>query len=384
MRTRIVLPALVLVLIFPLFAFAQGQGGGGKRHGGANTLIILEGFADESSGQLTLLADEFISPLVTLGTDGTPLTEVSNNGTTLVLELPGDLIPGNYRIEIEDGFASGSFDFTFGAVGPQGPQGIQGPEGPQGLTGPEGPRGPRGIQGPIGPQGEMGLQGPEGERGPAGPAGSDGGSCSVAEDASGMITLTCPDGSTASWQGYPSPKPEIIAYAGTEDGEVWWTVTDMDGDESVSGGDQLEISRLPNENCVLDTRYAGIYPLGERFGGFGFPVSGFPLPDTGLQHMYTFSPGDQRYGTGYSFFLVLAERFPFVNEAFAVSYGRGGEGVDVVPAPEEGYWLEANFDEFASIPLPLDDFLGFTESTQPRKACGTDRLIVEFTAPPSE
>lgn len=119
---------IATLLVISLSSFAQGQGVGprGNAAGGVNTINILEGYADESSGQLMLIADEFVSPAVTFGSDSTPLTIVSNDGTTLVLELPHGLTPGNYRIEIEDGNASGTFDFTLGAVGPQGPEGPQG------------------------------------------------------------------------------------------------------------------------------------------------------------------------------------------------------------------------------------------------------------------
>ena len=61
-----------------------------------------------------------------------------------------------------------------GAVGPQGPQGLQGETGPQGPQGEAGPQGPQGAAGPQGPQGEAGPQGPQGIQGAAGPQGPQG------------------------------------------------------------------------------------------------------------------------------------------------------------------------------------------------------------------
>jgi hypothetical protein len=57
------------------------------------------------------------------------------------------------------------YDLTFGAVGPQGPQGKQGDQGPQGKQGAQGPQGKQGDQGPQGKQGAQGKIGPEGPQG---------------------------------------------------------------------------------------------------------------------------------------------------------------------------------------------------------------------------
>jgi hypothetical protein len=67
-----------------------------------------------------------------------------------------------------------------GAVGPEGPQGIQGERGPEGATGPTGQQGVQGIEGPTGPQGVQGIEGPTGPQGvqgiegPTGPQGVQG------------------------------------------------------------------------------------------------------------------------------------------------------------------------------------------------------------------
>ena len=333
MRTRIVLPAFMLLLIFPLYALAQGQGGGGNRGGGANTLIILEGFADESSGQLTLLADEFISPLVTLGTDGTPLTEISNNGTTLVLELPGDLIPGNYRIEIEDGFASGSFDFTFGAVGPMGPTGETGPPGSQGEPGPIGPQGPQGIQGAEGPQGlagQEGPQGPQGDAGPIGPQGPEGPQGPQGEPGTSIV-----DGSSAgqllTWSGTgwtataPSPGAYTTEQTNYQPSTVVNFIIALEGLLPSRGGAGPFVGEIrmfagrvaPEGWAFCDgqilpiSRYTSLFSIvGTAYGGDGRTT--FGLPD-----MRARSPVHAGYG-GFGWDAELGQRqgFPWVTDRY--------------------------------------------------------------------
>ena len=66
-----------------------------------------------------------------------------------------------------------------GAVGPQGPEGLQGAAGEQGAQGPKGETGAAGERGAQGPKGETGAagaqgeQGPKGDTGPAGPGFTD-------------------------------------------------------------------------------------------------------------------------------------------------------------------------------------------------------------------
>jgi len=69
------------------------------------------------------------------------------------------------------------FDFTIGAVGPQGEQGDQGKIGPQGVQGKIGDTGGTGAQGPqgkIGDTGGTGAQGPQGKIGDTGGTGDTG------------------------------------------------------------------------------------------------------------------------------------------------------------------------------------------------------------------
>lgn len=61
--------------------------------------------------------------------------------------------------------------------------------------------GPPGPQGPQGVPGVDGQDGADGEAGSQGPRGADGEPCTVADDGAGTITMSCPDGSSASWGG---------------------------------------------------------------------------------------------------------------------------------------------------------------------------------------
>lgn len=72
---------------------------------------------------------------------------------------------GNLIIELTD-----RSQYNAGLViGPTGPIGLAGPQGPSG--GPSGPQGVEGCSGPFGPQGVSGPKGSQGYRGPSGPSG---------------------------------------------------------------------------------------------------------------------------------------------------------------------------------------------------------------------
>jgi hypothetical protein len=72
---------------------------------------------------------------------------------------------GNLIIELTD-----RSQYNAGLViGPTGPIGLEGPQGPSG--GPSGPQGVEGCSGPFGPSGVSGPKGPQGYRGPSGPSG---------------------------------------------------------------------------------------------------------------------------------------------------------------------------------------------------------------------
>lgn len=84
--------------------------------------------------------------------------------------------------------------------------------GPQGEPGPRGPVGPQGLPGRDGQDGADGQDGVPGPPGVDGQDGADGEPCTVTDDGEGMVTLACPDGSTASWTGTTTsePEPELL------------------------------------------------------------------------------------------------------------------------------------------------------------------------------
>ena len=112
-----------------------------------------------------------------------PLTCLTEEPTFLECEVPVDLLPGTYRLEVfientnngnsvvtTDGTVKptqfyGTLDVTLGVTGPQGIQGLKGETGDTGL---------QGIQGPIGETGDTGLQGLQGFVGNTGPQGLPG------------------------------------------------------------------------------------------------------------------------------------------------------------------------------------------------------------------
>lgn len=113
---------------------------------------------DYSANQITIVGTNFspsnVAPTVVF--NGTTLTLVSFSNQQIVASLPTQTV-GTYLLSITNPAIPnqpGTFDVTYGAVGPQGPIG------PQGLTGATGPQGPQGLTGPTGPQGATGPAGP--------------------------------------------------------------------------------------------------------------------------------------------------------------------------------------------------------------------------------
>jgi hypothetical protein len=116
------------------------------------------------------------------GIDG-PQGPVGNNGMNGTNGLDGNGIAsttdnsdGTFTLTYDDGSTFTTSDLTGpqGAIGAQGPQGIQGPAGNDGVIGAQGPQGPagndgvqglQGIQGPTGNDGAIGAQGPAGQGG---------------------------------------------------------------------------------------------------------------------------------------------------------------------------------------------------------------------------
>jgi len=119
--------------------------------------------------------DKFANlPVVSLSGSGDTITALpaSYNATakdiTSVLPPSVAAFPGSYRLMVSFGpgtAATDVFEFTVGAVGPQGDKGDQGIQGEKGLQGDKGDQGVQGIQGEKGNQGIQGIQGLQGEKG---------------------------------------------------------------------------------------------------------------------------------------------------------------------------------------------------------------------------
>src|SRR5215469_15505231 len=97
-----------------------------------------------------------ISTTTTTSGSTTQLTIVSFSGSSVIAELPS-LSAGSYTVSIKNSCGNSvSFNYAYGAIGPQGPLGPQGPQGLQGIPGPAGALGPAGspgLQGTAGPAG---------------------------------------------------------------------------------------------------------------------------------------------------------------------------------------------------------------------------------------
>lgn len=187
-----------------------------------------------------------------------------------------------------------------GATGEQGPQGERGLQGEQGLKGPRGDAGPQGERGPPGPKGDPGMPGIPGIAGsngadglncwdsngngsfdrledtngdgvpsaadcagPQGAAGNDGGSCTITSVTGiDIATLTCPDGSSASFAVVSNTPPSlgsilVVAYI-DEDGEDGFgsndtliaAIFDSNLDGVVSVGDTIQTSEFPMDSLA--------------------------------------------------------------------------------------------------------------------------------------
>lgn len=141
--------------------------------------------------------------------------------------------------------------------------------------------GPTGPQGPQGVPGVDGQDGADGEPGPQGTAGMDGQPCTVADDGEGTITLTCADGSSASWPGSTTTSSTTTTMGDTptgpaervallNNGATWIDLSDANGDGELGAGDSLSIAMLPTGDCqatsasngsfIVDGVLASTYP----------------------------------------------------------------------------------------------------------------------------
>jgi hypothetical protein len=122
----------------------------------ATAPVIISAVANFQTNQLTITGSGFGTAAPTVRLDGSTLTVVSNNTTTVVASLVSGTNPGAYLLTLTNATTGlrTSFDVTLGTAGPQGPQGLQGLMGQQG---PQGAPGLQGVQGPVGPQGPPGM-----------------------------------------------------------------------------------------------------------------------------------------------------------------------------------------------------------------------------------
>lgn len=160
-------------------------------------------------------------------------------------------------------------------------------QGPQGEPGPQGPPGPPGAPGQDGRDGADGHDGAPGAPGADGRDGDDGEPCTVTDDGEGTVTLTCPDGSTASWRVGTStdPPPEISLGLSREvqpefeepyvSYEEWVRESDTSGDGELGVGDTLVVSSLPfGTGCEVTGASNGSFTIEEfsvtdHFDGLG-------------------------------------------------------------------------------------------------------------------
>ena len=174
---------------------------------------ITEVFVDTDHNQLVITGSGFASPDVNVRLGGYPdvltLDPDLSSPEELVVDLPGEVAAGDYKLTVsqgKNGEDQDDYDLTIGANGAEGPAGPTGPAGAQGPTGPAGPAGqagPAGDRGPAGAQGSpgaMGPQGPAGGQGPEGPAGAPGPEGPAgAQGPTGAITdVSCDDGEYAT------------------------------------------------------------------------------------------------------------------------------------------------------------------------------------------
>lgn len=137
-------------------------------------------------------------------------------------------------------------------------------QGRRGEPGPQGAPGPQGVPGQDGQDGEDGAPGADGQDG------ADGEPCTVTDDGEGTISLTCPDGSQASWAGTTTLPPQdpptgpdgaVVGVTLHLDSDEWARLEDTTGDGTLGAGDRLTISALPTGVCDITTASNGTYTI---------------------------------------------------------------------------------------------------------------------------
>ena len=106
---------------------------------------IAEVFVDTDNNQLVISGSGFDSPDVSVSLGGYPDFLILNTDLSteeeLVVDLPGIVGAGDYKLTVSQGRKGKNqddYDLTIGAVGPPGEQGFTGPSGQVGPRGPEG------------------------------------------------------------------------------------------------------------------------------------------------------------------------------------------------------------------------------------------------------
>ena len=175
--------------------------------------------------------------------------------------------------------------------------------------------GPPGPVGPAGPQGEPGQDGADGEP------------CTVADDGQGTITMTCPDGSTASWEGtttstttQPDTDGDVTLVRLLNGDDEWIRIQDTSGDGQLGPGDDLVISALPVEGCGTTALSNGTY---ETIGFFYEDDYG-SLED-GRNYMFSFE-GRNIFGETES--RVIALQVDYVSSSYLPRQSGFAMGLD--------------------------------------------------------
>lgn len=84
-----------------------------------------------------------------------------------MVDLPADVLAGDYKLTIKQGKKHDTYDLTIGAVGPVGPAGEDGVDGIDGINGTNGATGAKGEDGANGIDGADGIDGVNGADGSA-------------------------------------------------------------------------------------------------------------------------------------------------------------------------------------------------------------------------
>lgn len=186
---------------------------------------------DLQAGTVTAVGSE-LETVIEVSWGGQALViDGSPSATAVTALLPSPLFYGDFLLNVSSPGGTASWQLTFPAEGPPGPQGDPGIPGSQGEPGTPGEKGDPGEQGLPG---EPGPAGPEGQMGPAGP------------------------------QGEPGPASVLSSGGSTFAGQPTNTDTSRGGDSTAFGAYTLT-NLLPT---TVDDRYGN--PTGWRNSAFGF------------------------------------------------------------------------------------------------------------------